>query len=151
MGMNDDLNISSELKLSQPSSADLVYADSILVEEVGGARVIFADLLEIRLFLLYLEVMPTHLPHNHDHDQVVNSELMIMTRMVEMPCEERDKQVACSQFLTHTMGKASPSDPENVPFVVLGSKADVDGGNSRVVCNKYLIIDYYVIREAVVI
>ncbi|MBA0669779.1 hypothetical protein Goklo_025399 [Gossypium klotzschianum] len=28
---------------------------------------------------------------------------------------------------------ASPSDPENFPFVVLGSNIDVDGGNSRVV------------------
>ncbi|KAF5181575.1 hypothetical protein FRX31_028838 [Thalictrum thalictroides] len=26
----------------------------------------------------------------------------------------------------------SPSDPENFPFVVLGGKADVDGGNSCV-------------------
>lgn len=30
--------------------------------------------------------------------------------------------------------QASPSDPENFPFVVLGNKTDVDGGNSRVVC-----------------
>ena len=30
--------------------------------------------------------------------------------------------------------QASPSDPENFPFVVLGNKVDVDGGNSRVVC-----------------
>lgn len=30
--------------------------------------------------------------------------------------------------------QASPSDPENFPFVVLGNKIDVDGGNSRVVC-----------------
>lgn len=29
--------------------------------------------------------------------------------------------------------QASPSDPENFPFVVLGNKVDVDGGNSRVV------------------
>nr|KAJ0220181.1 hypothetical protein LSAT_V11C200065040 [Lactuca sativa] len=29
--------------------------------------------------------------------------------------------------------QASPSDPENFPFVVLGNKIDVDGGNSRVV------------------
>lgn len=29
--------------------------------------------------------------------------------------------------------QASPSDPENYPFVVLGNKIDVDGGNSRVV------------------
>ncbi|PPR94977.1 hypothetical protein GOBAR_AA25704 [Gossypium barbadense] len=28
--------------------------------------------------------------------------------------------------------QASPSDPENFPFVVLGNKIDVDGGNSRV-------------------
>ncbi|KAK8700383.1 hypothetical protein V6N13_018780 [Hibiscus sabdariffa] len=31
---------------------------------------------------------------------------------------------------------ASPSDPENFPFVVLGNKVDVDGGNSRVVSEK---------------
>lgn len=29
--------------------------------------------------------------------------------------------------------QASPSDPENFPFVVLGNKIDVDGGNSRTV------------------
>lgn len=29
--------------------------------------------------------------------------------------------------------QASPSDPENFPFVVIGNKIDVDGGNSRVV------------------
>lgn len=29
--------------------------------------------------------------------------------------------------------QASPPDPENFPFVVLGNKIDVDGGNSRVV------------------
>ncbi|GJS70568.1 Ras-related protein Rab7 [Tanacetum coccineum] len=32
--------------------------------------------------------------------------------------------------------QASPSDPENFPFVVLGNKVDVDGGNSRVVSEK---------------
>ncbi|KAJ7561682.1 hypothetical protein O6H91_03G037500 [Diphasiastrum complanatum] len=32
--------------------------------------------------------------------------------------------------------QASPSDPENFPFVVLGNKIDVDGGNSRVVSDK---------------
>ncbi|PKA67190.1 Ras-related protein Rab7 [Apostasia shenzhenica] len=32
--------------------------------------------------------------------------------------------------------QASPSDPENFPFVVLGNKIDVDGGNSRVVSEK---------------
>ncbi|RVW16897.1 Ras-related protein Rab7 [Vitis vinifera] len=32
--------------------------------------------------------------------------------------------------------QASPSDPENFPFVVLGNKVDVDGGNSRVVSDK---------------
>lgn len=31
------------------------------------------------------------------------------------------------------MCQASPSDPENFPFVVLGNKVDIDGGNSRVV------------------
>ncbi|KAK7255385.1 hypothetical protein RIF29_28794 [Crotalaria pallida] len=32
--------------------------------------------------------------------------------------------------------QASPSDPENFPFVVLGNKVDVDGGNSRVISEK---------------
>ncbi|KAH7279783.1 hypothetical protein KP509_37G036700 [Ceratopteris richardii] len=32
--------------------------------------------------------------------------------------------------------QASPSDPENFPFVVLGNKIDIDGGNSRVVAEK---------------
>ncbi|XP_057525092.1 ras-related protein RABG3c [Amaranthus tricolor] len=32
--------------------------------------------------------------------------------------------------------QASPHDPENFPFVVLGNKTDVDGGNSRVVSAK---------------
>jgi Ras-related protein Rab-7A len=32
--------------------------------------------------------------------------------------------------------QASPSDPENFPFVVLGNKTDVDGGKSRVVTEK---------------
>ncbi|MCO5593722.1 hypothetical protein L7F22_047739 [Adiantum nelumboides] len=31
---------------------------------------------------------------------------------------------------------ANPSDPENFPFVVLGNKVDIDGGNSRVVAEK---------------
>ncbi|KAI5006088.1 hypothetical protein ZWY2020_033331 [Hordeum vulgare] len=31
---------------------------------------------------------------------------------------------------------ASPSDPENFPFVLLGNKIDVDGGNSRTVSEK---------------
>ncbi|KAJ8450457.1 hypothetical protein Cgig2_002142 [Carnegiea gigantea] len=32
--------------------------------------------------------------------------------------------------------QASPHDPENFPFVVLGNKIDMDGGNSRVVSAK---------------
>ncbi|KAJ4744630.1 Ras-related protein Rab-7A [Rhynchospora pubera] len=32
--------------------------------------------------------------------------------------------------------QASPSDPENFPFVVLGNKIDVDDGNTRVVSEK---------------
>ncbi|KNA21752.1 hypothetical protein SOVF_040490 [Spinacia oleracea] len=32
--------------------------------------------------------------------------------------------------------QACPHDPENFPFVVLGNKIDVDGGNSRVVSSK---------------
>lgn len=35
--------------------------------------------------------------------------------------------------LTFDTLQASPSDPENFPFVLLGNKVDVDGGNSRVV------------------
>ena len=32
--------------------------------------------------------------------------------------------------------QASPADPDSFPFVVLGNKVDVDGGNSRVVSEK---------------
>ncbi|GFS44438.1 RAB GTPase homolog G3D [Actinidia rufa] len=32
--------------------------------------------------------------------------------------------------------RASPSEPENFPFVVVGNKIDVDGSNSRVVSEK---------------
>ncbi|CAL9165952.1 unnamed protein product [Musa hybrid cultivar] len=32
--------------------------------------------------------------------------------------------------------QASPADPENFPFIVLGNKTDIDGGNSRVVSEK---------------
>ncbi|KAB2065392.1 hypothetical protein ES319_A09G086000v1 [Gossypium barbadense] len=32
--------------------------------------------------------------------------------------------------------QATPSDPENFPFVVLGNKVDLDGGNSRVISEK---------------
>ncbi|CAN1317560.1 Ras-related protein Rab7 [Linum perenne] len=32
--------------------------------------------------------------------------------------------------------KASPPDPENFPFVVLGNKVDIDNGNSRMVSEK---------------
>mmetsp|Transcript_25588 Transcript_25588/g.55741 ORF Transcript_25588/g.55741 Transcript_25588/m.55741 type:complete len:207 (-) Transcript_25588:586-1206(-) len=32
--------------------------------------------------------------------------------------------------------QANPQDPENFPFMVLGNKIDVDGGNSRVVSKK---------------
>ncbi|CAH8388492.1 unnamed protein product [Eruca vesicaria subsp. sativa] len=32
--------------------------------------------------------------------------------------------------------QASPSDPDNFPFVVIGNKINVDGGNSRVVSEK---------------
>lgn len=35
--------------------------------------------------------------------------------------------------------QASPSDPENFPFVVLGNKVDVDGGNSRVVSHLFFL------------
>ncbi|KVI11602.1 Ran GTPase [Cynara cardunculus var. scolymus] len=36
--------------------------------------------------------------------------------------------------------QASPSDPENFPFVVLGNKVDVDGGNSRVAVKLLLLV-----------
>jgi Ras-related protein Rab-7A len=36
--------------------------------------------------------------------------------------------------------QASPSDPENFPFVVLGNKVDVDSGNSRVVSDQFGVI-----------
>lgn len=32
--------------------------------------------------------------------------------------------------------QASPSDPKSFPFILLGNKVDVDGGNSRVVAEK---------------
>lgn len=38
-----------------------------------------------------------------------------------------------NSFLIGFDFQASPSDPENFPFVVLGNKIDVDSGNSRVV------------------
>jgi Ras-related protein Rab-7A len=41
-----------------------------------------------------------------------------------------------SFFWLFFFGQASPSDPENFPFVVLGNKVDVDSGNSRVVSEK---------------
>ena len=36
----------------------------------------------------------------------------------------------------HRTAQASPSDPDNFPFVVLGNKIDVENGNSRVVSEK---------------
>jgi Ras-related protein Rab-7A len=42
-----------------------------------------------------------------------------------------------SFFLAGFFGQASPSDPENFPFVVLGNKVDVDSGNSRVVSDQF--------------
>lgn len=49
--------------------------------------------------------------------------------------EEFPSSIACllNVFLIQFLVQASPSDPENFPFVVLGNKVDVDGGNSRVV------------------
>lgn len=46
-----------------------------------------------------------------------------------------DDWTSADGFLNHLplRAQASPSDPENFPFVVLGNKVDVDGGNSRVV------------------
>jgi len=32
--------------------------------------------------------------------------------------------------------QASPSDPDNFPFILLGNKIDVDSGNSRVISDK---------------
>ena len=42
--------------------------------------------------------------------------------------------------------QASPSDPENFPFVVLGNKIDVDGGNSRVVIWSFCHFKFKFIR-----
>lgn len=39
----------------------------------------------------------------------------------------------CDTSTLMVIFQASPSDPENFPFIVLGNKIDVDGGNSRVV------------------
>lgn len=41
--------------------------------------------------------------------------------------------------------QASPSDPENFPFVVIGNKTDVDGGNSRVVNTAYVALFLFLI------
>lgn len=40
--------------------------------------------------------------------------------------------LVCCKSVRHP--QASPSDPDNFPFVVLGNKIDVDEGKSRVVC-----------------
>jgi hypothetical protein len=45
-----------------------------------------------------------------------------------------------SFFWLFFFGQASPSDPENFPFVVLGNKVDVDSGNSRVVSDQFGVI-----------
>ncbi|KAJ4959016.1 hypothetical protein NE237_026127 [Protea cynaroides] len=41
-----------------------------------------------------------------------------------------------NNWLVEFLIQACPSDPKNFPFVVLGNKMDVDGGNSRVVSKK---------------
>ncbi|MED6179670.1 hypothetical protein PIB30_002996 [Stylosanthes scabra] len=42
----------------------------------------------------------------------------------------------CVLVILRLLWQASPSDPENFPFVVIGNKIDIDGGNSRVVSEK---------------
>lgn len=44
----------------------------------------------------------------------------------------KEKNCNCGDDMRNLL-QASPSDPENFPFVVLGNKIDVDSGNSRVV------------------
>lgn len=41
------------------------------------------------------------------------------------------------------MFQASPSDPDNFPFVVIGNKIDVDGGNSRVVSSDLSVFSHW--------
>lgn len=43
---------------------------------------------------------------------------------------------ACARPHQLLAAQASPSDPDNFPFVVLGNKIDVENGNSRVVSEK---------------
>ncbi|CAN6442269.1 unnamed protein product [Victoria cruziana] len=37
---------------------------------------------------------------------------------------------------TEFLNQASPTDPQTFPFILLGNKVDIDGGNSRVVSEK---------------
>lgn len=36
-------------------------------------------------------------------------------------------------MLVFLISQANPEDPGNFPFILLGNKIDIDGGNSRVV------------------
>lgn len=42
-------------------------------------------------------------------------------------------EVACYVTVSFGFGQASPRDPKAFPFILLGNKVDIDGGNSRVV------------------
>ncbi|XP_031258404.1 ras-related protein Rab7 isoform X2 [Pistacia vera] len=65
-------------------------------------------------------------------------EFLIQVIINLLTFEEFRSSIACllNVFLIQFHVQASPSDPENFPFVVLGNKVDVDGGNSRVVSEK---------------
>lgn len=53
------------------------------------------------------------------------------------------KNFLTSELCDH-FHQANPSDPENFPFVVIGNKIDIDGGNSRVVCFSLPIAVFHV-------
>lgn len=42
------------------------------------------------------------------------------------------------------MNQANPADPETFPFILIGNKLDIDGGNSRVV--HFSVSHYNVIK-----
>ncbi len=44
----------------------------------------------------------------------------------------------CTEAVAMLLPQASPSDPDNFPFVVLGNKADGDAGKSRAVRQMFL-------------
>ncbi|XP_027363689.1 ras-related protein Rab7 isoform X1 [Abrus precatorius] len=50
--------------------------------------------------------------------------------------EEFLKQVLCIKIYVLAVTQANPPDPRTFPFILLGNKMDIDGGNSRVVSEK---------------